>query len=44
MGLKIVLKLVAFIMYISYFTGYKKTNKLETYIAYWGWVLIAILI
>lgn len=44
MGLKIVLKLVAIIMYISYFIVYKKSNKLEDYIAYWGWVLIAILV
>lgn len=44
MGLKIVLKLVAFIMSFSYFISYKKSSTLEYYIAYWGWVLIAIFI
>lgn len=43
MGLiKILLNIVALILSISYFISYKKTNELEDYIAYWGWMLMAI--
>lgn len=43
MGLKITLKLVALLMSIWCFIDYKKTNKLDDLINYWGCVLLAIL-